>query len=94
MDAIDDGLAGRCDLELALEAYEQERDERLMPFYEFTVQLAKLAKPTIEQLALYRALQGNPDDISRLFGCVALTVSPSEFFSSDNIGRIVGTVSP
>ena len=93
-DAIDAGLAGRCDLEHALEGYERERDERLMPFYEFTVQLAQLAKATPDQLELYRALQANPDDISQLFGCVTLSVSPSEFFHPDNLSRIVGTVSP
>ena len=93
-DAIDAGLAGRCDLEVALAAYEQERDERLMPFYEFTVQLAKLAAPTPELLAIYQAVQNSPDDISRLFGCVTLSESPSEFFSPDNVNRIVGTVSP
>lgn len=92
-DAIDEGLAGRCDLELALQVYEQERDDRLMPFYDFTVELAKLAKPTPEQLALYRALQGKPDDIGQLFGCVTLAVSPDEFFAPDNIARIVGTAS-
>ena len=45
-DAIDEGLAGRCDLGLALRVYEQDRDDRLMPFYDFTVELEKLAKPT------------------------------------------------
>ena len=93
-DAIDAGLSGRRGLEVALAAYERERDERLMPFYEFTVQLAKLAAPTPELLAIYRAIQNRPEEISRLFGCVTLSESPREFFSPDNVDRIVGTVSP
>ena len=93
VDAIDAGLTGRCDLEQALEAYARERDERLLPFYAFTVQLAQLAKPAPELFALYQALQDKPDDISQLFGCVTLSVSPSEFFAPDNVARIVGTVS-
>ena len=88
-DTVDDGLAGRRDLELGLEAYERERDQRLLPFYEFTLQLAQLAKPTPELFALYRALQDSPDDISRLFGCVTLAVSPDQFFAPDNVREIV-----
>lgn len=93
-DAVDDGLAGRCDLEDALASYERERDERLMPFYEFTIQLAQLAKATPDQLDLYRALQAKPDDMSQFFGCVTLSASPSKFFHPDNLNRIVGSVSP
>ncbi len=93
-DAIDAGWAGRCELEHALGEYERERDERLMPFYDFTVQLAQLAKPAPEQLALYRALQGSPDALSQFFGCVTLSVSPSAFLAPENIDRIIGGVSP
>ena len=82
-DAIDDGFAGGGDLERALNAFERWRNERLMPYYDLTV-----------QLALYRALQGNPIDIGQFFGCVTLAVSPDEFFAPDNIGRILRTAPP
>ena len=93
-DAIDDGFAGACDLERPLDAFERERNARLMPYYDLTVQLAKLARPPPDQLALYRALRDNPQDLSQFFGCVTLAVSPDEFLAPDNVERIMRPATP
>ena len=84
--AVDDGLSGRRPLDDALAAYEAERDRWLMPFYRFTAQLARFAKPTGAQAAFYRAAQGDAAATARLFGTVALTESPEAPFVPDGIG--------
>ena len=74
----DDGLSGRRPLDEALADYTKERDAWLLPYYHFTAQLARFAKPTERLAAFYRATQPDPDATARLFGCVALTHSPEE----------------
>ena len=77
-EAADDGLNGRRPLEDALAAYGEARDAWLLPYYHFTAQLARFAKPTDALAAYYRAIQPDPDATARLFGCVALTHSPED----------------
>ena len=74
--AVDDGLSGRRPLDDALAGYRAERDRWLLPFYRFTAQLARFARPTEEQAAFYRETQADPAATARLFGAVALTDSP------------------
>ncbi len=74
--AADDGLSGRRPLDAALAGYHAERDRWLLPFYRFTAQLARFAKPTEAQAAFYRETQADPAATARLFGAVALTDSP------------------
>ena len=49
-EAADDGISGRRPLEDALAAYGEARDAWLLPYYHFTAQLARFARPT-EKLA-------------------------------------------
>ena len=76
--AAADGLAGRQPLDEALADYATERDEWLLPYYHFTAQLARFAKPTDKLSAYYRAIQPDPAATARLFGAVALTHSPDD----------------
>ena len=80
-EAADDGLRGRRPLDEALAAYGEARDAWLLPYYHFTAQLARFAKPTDTLAAYYRAIQPDPDATARLFGCVALTHSPEDVLS-------------
>jgi 2-polyprenyl-6-methoxyphenol hydroxylase-like FAD-dependent oxidoreductase len=89
-DAVDDGFAGRRPLDDALAEHQRRRDERALPFYEFTLGFARLAPLTDRQRTLFNALSRNPGDRSRFLGVVAQTVPVPEFFNHDNIQRIVG----
>ena len=78
VEAADDGLNGRRPLDEALAAYAEARDAWLLPYYHFTAQLARFARPTETLAAYYRAIQPDPAATARLFGCVALTHSPDD----------------
>jgi 2-polyprenyl-6-methoxyphenol hydroxylase-like FAD-dependent oxidoreductase len=87
-DAVDAGLAGRMPMADALAGYEARRNEVAMPLYEFITDLARL-DPSEEQQHVLAALQGNQDQIDRMFGVIDGTVPVSDFFAPDNIARIM-----
>ena len=88
--AIDAGLSGRQSLVEALRQYERERNETAMPMYDFTCRLARM-EFSHEMRRLLTALRENPEDTSRFFGLIAQTTSVPEFFSPENIQRILNT---
>jgi flavin-dependent dehydrogenase len=88
--AIDDGMSGRKSLSEALAAYEEQRNQRAIPLYEFTCRLATLAPPQSDMLQLLNALRTNQEQTNRFFGLFAQTVPVPEFFSPDNMKRIFG----
>ncbi len=73
----------------ALADFEQRRNEKVMPMFEYTCQLAELSAPPPEMQMLFAALMGNDKEIARFFGTVAGTVAVQDFYSSENISRIV-----
>ena len=87
--AIDEGFSGRRPLDAALADYERQRNERVMPMYEFTCQLASLDPPPPEMLQLYAALSRNQEETNCFMGAIAGTVPIPEFFAPDNVARIV-----
>jgi flavin-dependent dehydrogenase len=89
-EAIDSGFSGRQSLDIALQRYEQQRNEASLPLYEFTCQLATLAPPAPEMQRLFAALQGNQEQTNRFFGIFAQTVSIPAFFAAENMQRILG----
>ena len=89
-EAIDDGFARRRPIEQALAAYEQARNEAVQSIYEFTVQFASLAPPAPEMQHLFAALRHDQEQTNRFFGTIAGTVPIPEFFSPENLERIVG----
>lgn len=88
-EAIDAGFCGRRPLEEGLAGYERQRNEEALPRYEFACQLASFEPPSPEMQQLFAALQGNQAETDRFFGTIEGTVSIPEFFSPENIGRIV-----
>ena len=88
-EAIDDAFSGVCEMEEALADYEQKRNEKIMPMFEYTCQLAELAAPPPEMQMLFAALRENAKETSRFFGTVAGTVPVQDFYSPENINRIV-----
>jgi 2-polyprenyl-6-methoxyphenol hydroxylase-like FAD-dependent oxidoreductase len=94
VEALDAGFSGRRPLDAALADYEQQRNAAAMPIYEFTYQLAALEPPPPEMQQLFGALRHNQEQTNRFFGVIAGTVPVQEFFSPENIGRIVGAQAP
>ena len=89
-EALDAGLSGRRAMDEALAGYELRRNAEVAAMFEHTTQLARLAPPPPEMAALLEALRGNPAEAGRFVGTVVGTVPIPEFFSPENIGRIVG----
>ena len=69
-------------------SWHRARDNGAMPIYEFTSQLATLEPPPPEMQQLLGAVHGNQEAMDGFVSVVAGTVSPVEFFSPENIGRI------
>jgi 2-polyprenyl-6-methoxyphenol hydroxylase-like FAD-dependent oxidoreductase len=88
-EAVDAGLGGRRPFGEALASYEQNRNEAVMPIYEFTHQLAALAPPPPEMQQLFGALRYDQKETDRFFGTIAGTVPIPEFFAPENLGRIM-----
>jgi flavin-dependent dehydrogenase len=88
--AIDAGLSGRRPPEAALADYERERNAAAMPSYELNCQLASLGPRPPEMQQLFAALRGNRAETDRFVGAVEGTVPIAEFFSPENVRRIVG----
>ena len=75
--SVHNGLVdGGTTLEEQLAKYAIERDERLLPYYDFTVRLAALAPPSTQQLAGYRAMENNSKSIKKFFGTISLSENP------------------
>jgi flavin-dependent dehydrogenase len=92
--AIDAGLGGIYPIEQALADYERCRNEAVLPMYEFSYDLARLAPPTPEQQQLFGALVGNQPQIERFLGIIAGTVAIPEFFGEANVRRIMAEALP
>jgi flavin-dependent dehydrogenase len=88
--AIDSGFAGQKPLEQALADYEQQRNEAALPMYEFTLDVARMTPPSIEQRVLFAAIQNNQEATNQLFGMLTGAVPISEFFSGKNLFRLIG----
>jgi flavin-dependent dehydrogenase len=88
-EAIDAGFSGRREMKDALADYERARNEEVMAMFEQNCRLARLEPPPAEMITLLDALRGNQAEADRFLGTVAGTVSPQEFYSPENIGRIV-----
>ncbi len=92
--AIDAGFSGQHPLPEALSDYERQRNEHVFPMYEFTCQLASFEPPSPEMQQLFGSLHGNQVETNRFLGTIAGTVSILEFFSPQNVGRIIAGSSP
>ena len=88
--ALDDALAGRRPYDEAMAAYQQARDEHVAPMYEMTFELAQVDQPPPPEmqqlLGAVAADQGAMDDFVSV---QAGTLPIPEFFSDENVGRIM-----
>ena len=60
-----------------------------MPMYEMTCQLAAMDEPPPAIQELFGALRGNQYQTDRFFGLMAGSVAIPDFYSPENIGRIM-----
>jgi flavin-dependent dehydrogenase len=88
-EALDEGITGKREMGEALADYERKRNEEVRAMFEHTCQLAALAPPPAEMRLILAALRGNQNEIGRFLGTVTGTVPVQEFFSPENIGRVV-----
>ena len=89
-EGIDAGFSGRQPLQQALAAYEERRNRSETPYFDLTTQLAALAPPPPELAQLLAALQHNPEQRGRFFAMLAHGVPVEEFFSAENVQKIMG----
>ncbi len=89
-EAVDAGFSGGQPLEQTLAAYEEKRNRSETPYFDLTTQLAALAPPPPELVQLLAALQHNPEQRGRFFSVFAHGVPVEEFFSPENVHKILG----
>ncbi len=77
--ALDQAFTGARSFDDAMGEYQRERDEGVLPMYEFTCQLATLQPPPPEMQQLLGAIQGNQKAMDGFAQMNAGTISPAEF---------------
>jgi 2-polyprenyl-6-methoxyphenol hydroxylase-like FAD-dependent oxidoreductase len=87
--ALDQTFTHARSFDEAMGEYQRNRDEHVMPMYEFTCQLATLAPPPPEMQQLFAAIAGNRTAMDGFVQMNAGTISPAEFLSPANVGAIV-----
>lgn len=88
-EAVDAAFSGKRKMEEVMAEYEQQRNEAVMPLYEFTCQLATLEPPPPEMLQLFAALRHNQAQTDRYMGTLTGTTPIPEFFAPENVQRIM-----
>jgi len=88
-EALDATFTGERTYSDAMADYQQTRDTRALPLYEFTTQLATMEPPPPEMQQLLGAMHGNQDAMNMFVSITAGTVSPIEFFAPENLGRLM-----
>lgn len=89
--ALDETFSGVCSFEVAMASYQSARDQHVLPMYEFTTQLATLQPPPPELAQLLGAVHGNSEAMDAFARVNAGVMSPAEFFSHENVERILAT---
>lgn len=91
---IDNGLRNPDQLMTGLAEWHRKRDARLIPFHEMTIQMAKFRAPDDDEIALYRALEGNREATTQFLGLITGATNPNEFFAPLNIRSIINGYAP
>jgi 2-polyprenyl-6-methoxyphenol hydroxylase-like FAD-dependent oxidoreductase len=87
--ALDEALARARSFDEAMGDYQRSRDVAVLPMFDFTCQLATLEAPPLEMQQLLRAIQGNQKAMDGFAQVNAGTVSPTAFFSPENVSAIM-----
>ena len=87
--ALHESFSGARTFEAAMRAYQSARDDEVLPMYEFTTELASLDPPPPELQQLLLAVSGDQEAMDGFARVAAGVTSPAEFFSDENVGRIL-----
>lgn len=87
--AVDESLSGARPFDAAMSDYQSTRDAQSLPMYEFTAELATLEPPPPELQQLLAAAHGNREAMNGFARMNAGVTSPAEFFSEENVRRIL-----
>ena len=88
--ALDAAFSGAKPYDEAMKVYQAERDADAGTAYMRTMEMASL-RPAPEPLgSVFKAVPQNPDDLRQFLGVVAGSVAFAEFFTPENIERILG----
>jgi 2-polyprenyl-6-methoxyphenol hydroxylase-like FAD-dependent oxidoreductase len=91
--ALDEAFTSARPLEAAMVDYQARRDEQVLPMYEFTTELATLEPPPPELQQLLGAMPGNQEAMDGFARVNAGVTSPAEFFSHENVEKIMSAAS-
>jgi 2-polyprenyl-6-methoxyphenol hydroxylase-like FAD-dependent oxidoreductase len=86
--ALDGFLSGARPFDVAMREYQATRDAHALPMFELTTQLATLQPPPPELQQVLAAAQGNQEAMDQFARMNAGVMSPADFFSDENVGRI------
>lgn len=87
--ALDATLSGRRGYDEAMSQYQEARDERALPMFEFTCDLARLQPPPPEMQQLLAAVATSQEAMDGFVSVVAATLPVPEFFGPENTARIM-----
>jgi 2-polyprenyl-6-methoxyphenol hydroxylase-like FAD-dependent oxidoreductase len=87
--ALDATLSGRRGYDEAMSQYQGARDERALPMFEFTCDLARLQPPPPEMQQLLAAVATSQEAMDGFVSVVAGTLPVPDFFGPENTARIV-----
>ncbi len=87
--ALDEVFLGARQYDDAMARYQRDRDQRVLPMYEFTCQLASMQPPPPEMQQLLGAIQRNQHAMDQFGQMNAGTTSPAQFFAPENLGAIL-----
>jgi len=90
-EALHDVLEGRRDFDDAMSEYQERRDTRALPLYEFTTQLATLEPPPPEMQQLLAAIAGNQAAMDEFVSVNAGTLSPEAFFDPARVEALLAS---
>jgi 2-polyprenyl-6-methoxyphenol hydroxylase-like FAD-dependent oxidoreductase len=89
VEALDQYLSASHRFDEAMAQYQHARDERALPMYDFTCNLATLEPPPGELQQLLAAAHGNAEAMDDFASMMAGTLPVPEFFSPENVKRIM-----
>jgi 2-polyprenyl-6-methoxyphenol hydroxylase-like FAD-dependent oxidoreductase len=80
--ALDASLREARRFDETMAEYQHRRDQRALPIFEFTTQLATLEPPPLEMQQLLAGIQGDHAAMDAFVSVTAGTLSPDELFAS------------
>ncbi|MFN2555322.1 MAG: NAD(P)/FAD-dependent oxidoreductase [Nitriliruptorales bacterium] len=90
--ALDDVFSRRRRYEDAMATYQWARDEKALPMFEFTLDLARLEPPPPEMQQLLGAVQISQEAMDDFVSVIAGTLPVPAFFAPENIERIMAAL--